>query len=106
MNTFTISRENALAVLSDELYALLHDARMAKFSLNELLEGYFDNESPDGSRACAERLMVGYERARAQAEITMDYIFKLTGALGALDTAARSYPQHDKNGDSGVLQQV
>lgn len=64
-------QQSALATLSDEIYALLRDARLATFSLNELLDGFFDTDELDGSQACAERLVVGYGRAQAQAVIAM-----------------------------------
>lgn len=84
-----IGRKEALVTLSDEIYPMLRDARLAKFSINELLEGYFDDEDPDGSRQCAERLMVNYFRAQSQANILLDYICRLTQTLQALDSAAR-----------------
>lgn len=82
-------RKEALAVLSDEIYSMLRDARLAKFSIGELLEGYFDDDDLDGSRQCAERLMANYFRAQSQVSILLDYICRLTQTLQALDSAAR-----------------
>lgn len=73
-NKTSMSRSDAIRCLADDLYVLQRNAELANFCSGDLITDFFDEDCPDGSRKFTDRLLLGYLRARAQANIAHDYI--------------------------------
>lgn len=96
-------RIEASRVLADEIYPLLRDARLAKYTAGVLDEGYFEDEA-DGSTEWREALAINYERAQMQMNILLDYVCRITDSLIELDALATSKaPSSSRLGDKNCV---
>lgn len=82
-------KRQAAQVLVDEIYDILRDAKLAKYTIGNLVDEYFEREA-DGSAEWREALSLNYGCAQTQVNILLDYVCKVVDSLSNLEATSLS----------------
>jgi transcriptional regulator with XRE-family HTH domain len=83
-----IEQVKAAQIMEDEIYPIKRDADKAYYLIGWLFDQFFSDEFSLNTQEGREKIVYRYDNARALANILIDYVHRIKGALDSLEEIA------------------